>query len=121
MRDQLNRTEVGVVETVNISTRPWFRPPYGGLNDQIPAVVGAAGWGYIVMWDIDTIDWRPLADGGPTPSEIVKKVVSNAKGGSIVLMHLGGYSTYDALPGMIDGLRAKGLRPVTLGEMFGVD
>jgi peptidoglycan/xylan/chitin deacetylase (PgdA/CDA1 family) len=71
------------------------------------------------MWDIDTIDWRPEEDGGPTASDMVDKVVSRAQGGSIVLMHLGGFNTFEALPAMLAGLRAKGLEPVTLGEMLG--
>jgi peptidoglycan/xylan/chitin deacetylase (PgdA/CDA1 family) len=119
IRDQLDRTDTAVVVAVNMSTKPWFRPPYGALDDQIPAVVGAAGWGYTVLWDVDTIDWRPESDGGPTAADIVAKVVGNARGGSIVLMHLGGYHTLEALPGIVDGLRAKGLTPVTLDEMFG--
>jgi peptidoglycan/xylan/chitin deacetylase (PgdA/CDA1 family) len=119
MRDQLLRTEAGVVEAIGMSTRPWFRPPFGGLDEQIPAVVGSAGWSHIVMWDIDTIDWRPEDDGGPTAQAIVDKVVERARGGSIVLMHLGGFNTLQALPGIVAGLRAKGLEPVTLGEMFG--
>lgn len=119
IRDQLERTEAAIVAAVNISTLPWFRPPFGGLDDQIPAVVGAAGYGYTVMWDIDTIDWRPEADGGPTAQQIVDKVVGRADGGSIVLMHLGGFNTLEALPGILAGLRAKGLTPVTLGTMFG--
>ncbi|MGK2851733.1 MAG: polysaccharide deacetylase family protein [Candidatus Limnocylindrales bacterium] len=119
IRDQLARTEAAIVAAINVSTRPWFRPPFGGLDDQIPAVVGAAGYGYTVMWDIDTIDWRPVADGGPTAQQIVDKVVSRADGGSIVLMHLGGFNTLEALPGIVAGLRAKGLTPVTLGTMLG--
>ena len=119
MRDQLRRTEAAVGERTGRSTKPWFRPPYGGLDDEVPAVVGAEGWTTVVLWDIDTIDWRPLEDGGPTAAEIVAKVVDTAQGGSIVLMHLGGYSTLEALPGMVRGLRAKGLEPVTLGTMLG--
>jgi len=119
MRDQLQRTEAAVLALINVSTRPWFRPPFGGLDDQIPAVVGSAGWGTTVMWDIDAIDWRPESDGGPTAAQIVDKVVRAADGGSIVLMHLGGYNTLDALPGIVDGLRARGLTPVTLGTMLG--
>lgn len=119
IRDQLDRTEAAIVAAINVSTRPWFRPPFGGLDDQIPAIVGAAGYGYTVMWDIDTIDWRPEADGGPTAQQIVDKVVGGADAGSIVLMHLGGFNTLEALPGIVAGLRAKGLTPVTLGTMFG--
>jgi peptidoglycan/xylan/chitin deacetylase (PgdA/CDA1 family) len=84
-------------------------------------VAGSIGWSTIVMWDIDTIDWRPESDGGPTAAQIVAKVVDNAQGGSIVLMHLGGFNTLEALPGILGGLRAKGLQPVTLEVMFGAD
>jgi peptidoglycan/xylan/chitin deacetylase (PgdA/CDA1 family) len=119
MQDQLDRTEAAVLAAVNVSTQPWFRPPFGGLDDQVPAVVGAAGWGYTVLWDVDTIDWKPESDGGPTTQAIIDKVVDKAQGGSIVLMHLGGFNTFEALPDIVAGLQAKGLEPVTLGEMFG--
>jgi hypothetical protein len=42
------------------------------------------------------------------------KIRTNAKSGSIVLMHLGGYNTLDALPYTILGLRAASLRPTSL-------
>jgi peptidoglycan/xylan/chitin deacetylase (PgdA/CDA1 family) len=118
MRDQLDRTEAGILELINVSTKPYFRPPYGALDDQIPATVGAAGWGYTVLWDVDTIDWKLEADGGPTTQQIVDTVLAKAQGGSIVLMHLGGYHTLDALPGILSGLEAKGLAPVTLDELL---
>lgn len=119
IRDELVRTEDALVSTLGASSRPWFRPPFGGVNDQVLKVVGSVGFGYTVMWDVDTIDWRPESDGGPTAQQMVDKVVGNAKGGTIVLMHLGGFNTFEALPAMVAGLRARGLEPVTLAEMFG--
>jgi peptidoglycan/xylan/chitin deacetylase (PgdA/CDA1 family) len=119
MRSQVEMTDAAILAAVNLDTKPWFRPPFGGLDDQVPAVVGAAGWAYVVMWDIDTIDWRPESDGGPSAEAIVDKVLDRVEGGSIVLMHLGGYRTLEALPGILHGLAERGLRPVTLGEMFG--
>ncbi len=119
MRDQLERAEAALVEVVGRTTRPWFRPPYGAWNGSVREGVGAAGWSTIVMWDIDTIDWRPTSEGGPTARDIEAKVLANAQGGSIVLMHLGGWHTLEALPGIIEGLREKGLQPVTLSEMLG--
>jgi peptidoglycan/xylan/chitin deacetylase (PgdA/CDA1 family) len=120
IRDQLERTEAAMLATVNLSTKPWFRPPYGGIDDQIPVSAAAAGWPDTVLWDIDTIDWKPRDDGGPTADEIVDRVLSSAQGGSIVLMHLGGYETLAALPGIVAGLEDLGLEPVTLDTMFGV-
>ncbi|HEX2626389.1 MAG TPA: polysaccharide deacetylase family protein [Candidatus Limnocylindrales bacterium] len=118
MLQELTSTETAIKPILG-STKPWFRPPYGGYNDAVKAGVGAAGWKYLVMWDVDMIDWRPVADGGPTTADLVAKMAANARPGSIVLMHLGGYNTLDALPGMLAALGDKGLVPVTLGEMFG--
>jgi peptidoglycan/xylan/chitin deacetylase (PgdA/CDA1 family) len=116
--DQLNRTEAAVDAITGRSTRPFFRPPFGSHDAEARAAIGSAGWAYTVMWDVDTIDWKPTADGGPTSDDIEAKVLSRAQGGSIVLMHLGGYETLDALPAIVTGLRNRGLEPVTLAEMF---
>jgi peptidoglycan/xylan/chitin deacetylase (PgdA/CDA1 family) len=118
MKEQLQRTEDALVEVVGRSTRPWFRPPYGAWTKAVREGVGAASWAYTVMWDIDTIDWRPTSEGGPTARDIEAKVLSRAQGGSIVLMHLGGWHTLEALPGIIQGLKTRGLEPVTLDDMF---
>jgi len=116
--DQLNRCEAAVAPLAGRTTRPFFRPPFGGQDADVRAAVGAAGWHDMVMWDVDTIDWRPESDGGPTTAAIVAKVVTNARGGSIVLMHLGGYHTLAALPGVVDGLADRGLKPVRLSDWY---
>jgi peptidoglycan/xylan/chitin deacetylase (PgdA/CDA1 family) len=116
---QLDRAEAAVVGITGRSTRPYFRPPFGAWNRGVRDAVGAAGWSRLVLWDVDTIDWRPTSDGGPTAADIETKVVANAEGGSIVLMHLGGWNTLEALPGIIAGLEERGLRPVTLTDLLG--
>ncbi|MEZ5095497.1 MAG: hypothetical protein R2731_04955 [Nocardioides sp.] len=70
------------------------------------------------MWDVDTIDWKRTQDGGPTAASMQDKVVTNATHGSIVLMHLGGYHTFAALPGMVLRLRAEGLTPTTISDLL---
>jgi peptidoglycan/xylan/chitin deacetylase (PgdA/CDA1 family) len=119
MADQLVRAENAIAPIVGRTTRPWFRPPYGAWTAAVREGVGAAGWGYTVMWDVDTLDWRPTSEGGPTATDIIAKVLSRAEGGSIVLMHLGGWNTLEALPGILAGLRERGLEPVTLSELVG--
>ena len=117
--DQLRRTELAIAGSCTQDPRPFFRPPYGGSNAAVLAAVGSAGYRWSVLWDIDTIDWRPIKNDppGPTADEIVAKILAGAQGGSIVLMHLGGYETYAALPRIVAGLRAAGFDLVTLDEL----
>ena len=119
VRDELTRTEAALQELAGTSPRPWFRPPFGGVDATVLDWVGAAGYASTVLWDVDAIDWRPVSDGGPTADDLVATVVGKARGGSIVLMHLGGYHTAEALPGIVAGLRERGLTPVTLGTLLG--
>ena len=114
IRSELTRAEAIIAPLAGRTTKPFFRPPYGAQNSSVLAAAGTAGWRYTVMWDVDTIDWRPISDGGPTADDIVAKVVSRAEGGSIVLMHLGGYNTLAALPGVLHGITEMGLEPVRL-------
>lgn len=118
MADQLTRTESALSALVGGTTRPYFRPPFGAWTAAVRTGVEAAGWADLVMWDVDTIDWKATADGGPTSTDIVAKVLAKAQGGSIVLMHLGGWHTLEALPDLLAGLQAKGLTPVTLTTML---
>ncbi len=116
---ELQDTETAIESLVGRSTLPFFRPPNGSQDLAVRQTVGRLGWTYTILWDVDTIDWKPTSDGGPTADDIVAKVLSRATGGSIVLMHLGGYETLAALPRIVDGLRARGLEPVTLSRLLG--
>jgi peptidoglycan/xylan/chitin deacetylase (PgdA/CDA1 family) len=116
--EQLNRAEGAISTFAGITTKPWFRPPGGAWDDDVRAAVGEAGWAYLVLWDVDTKDAIPTADGGPTALDIETTVLSRVQGGSIILLHLGGWNTHEALTGIVDGLDAKGLQPVTLSELL---
>jgi peptidoglycan/xylan/chitin deacetylase (PgdA/CDA1 family) len=120
IRDELRRTEAAVAAYCSREMKPFFRPPNGGYDDAVLAAVGAAGYRYTITWDVDTIDWRPTKNDppGPTADQMVAKVLDRAQGGSIVLMHLGGYETYEALPRIVGGLRDAGFQLVTLEEML---
>jgi peptidoglycan/xylan/chitin deacetylase (PgdA/CDA1 family) len=116
--DQLNRTEAAISTFAGVTTKPWFRPPDGAWDDEVRLAVGDAGWAYLVLWDVDPEDALPAADGGPAALEIEATVLSRVQGGSIILFHLGGENTREALPRVVDGLDAKGLQPVTLSDLL---
>ena len=89
----------------------WVRPTFCDA-------AASVGYTKTVMWDIDTIDWKPIADGGPTAQQIVSKVVTRAVDGSIVLMHLGGYETLNALTIMVPALRDAGFLLTSLSDLL---
>lgn len=47
----------------------WFRPPYGGIDNRIRAIVRQFGM-QAVMWDYDTTDWRYASDPTSVEAEI---------------------------------------------------
>jgi peptidoglycan-N-acetylglucosamine deacetylase len=120
IRDELQLTEDAIFTATGRSTKPFFRPPLGAQDGHVRAAASELGWPYMVMWDVDALDAKAPADGGPTAADIVAKVLSRARAGSIVLLHLGGYHTLEALPGIVDGLRGRGLEPVTLNTLLGL-
>ena len=71
-----------------------------------------------VLWDVDTSDYER-----PASFDIVQRVLSGVRPGSIVLMHDGGGprdQTLGALPDVIKGLKAKGYRFVNLDTLLRV-
>ena len=78
-------------------------------------VAGGKGFRYVVMWDIDTNDWR-----GHTAAQITENVMANAHNGAIVLMHVAAPHTAEALPNIIKRLRKAGYELVTVSTLLGV-
>ena len=98
--------------------QPYWRPPYGSISDTVLAAAAAAGYTKTFMWDIDTIDWKPISDGGPSAEQIAAKVIANSVNGSNVLFHLGGYETLDSLRLIIPGLRDRGFKLTSLSDLL---
>ena len=98
--------------TAGQTSLPFFRPPYGDVGGSVRAVAGELGYRDIVLWDVDTNDWRHR-NGATTRAH----VRSHAGRGSIVLMHAIS-SSASALPLIIGDLRARGLEPVALGDLL---
>jgi peptidoglycan/xylan/chitin deacetylase (PgdA/CDA1 family) len=97
---------------------PYWRPPYGTYDQTLLNVAAGIGYGKTMLWDVDTIDWKPISDGGPTAREIADKVVAQAVNGSVVLAHLGGYETLDALKLMVPRLRERGFMLTSISDLL---
>ncbi len=107
----------------------FFRPPYFG--DAEPSTPGeveplkiAQALGYLIVGlRIDPDDWKK-----PPPEEIIQKTLARLAdtgptGGQVVLLHDAGGDrsrTVAALPGLIDAIRARGLKLVTVDQLAGM-
>ncbi len=89
----------------------YFSPHRGEFNPAVLAASRRTGHD-LVLWSLDTIDWK-----NPPAAEMRERIVSRAKAGDIVLMHPTA-PTEQALAGMIQGVRAKGLKLVTLDTLL---
>jgi peptidoglycan/xylan/chitin deacetylase (PgdA/CDA1 family) len=92
-----------------------FRPPYGLVNSKVEGAARRASL-QTVLWSVDSGDNRHRG-----VAAIRARVLGLAAPGEIVLMHDGGHhpQTVAALPGIVAGLRARGLRLETVTELLG--
>ncbi|HEY7526937.1 MAG TPA: polysaccharide deacetylase family protein [Candidatus Limnocylindria bacterium] len=119
VRQELQDAAALIQPLAGESPIPYWRPPFGSYDSALLAVAASVSYSKTIMWDIDTIDWNPVSQGGPTAGQIVAKVVSGALSGSVVLNHLGGFHTRQALPGVIHGLRmSRDLQPTTISDLL---
>lgn len=105
----------GIIRSVTGVRPQWFRAPGGHLDDRVSTVLRAEGL-HSALWTVDPQDWRDDA----TADSIAAQVLSGVRPGAVVLLHDGGgdqSATIDALPRIIDGLRAQGYQFVTLDEL----
>ena len=94
------------------SDRPrLLRPGFGAGGLAARVVDTAADLGFqTCYWTVDPRDWT-----NPSPEQLVARVITGddhtppVGPGGVVLMHMTGKHTTQALPGLIDAIRAKGL------------
>lgn len=111
---QLSAAEGRIVELSGVTSKPYWRPPYGDYDKSVLVDVGAAGYTKTVLWSIDT-----LGRTGASADAIYARVVDNAQNGSIVLMHLGSDSLDAvALPRIIATLRERGYSFGTIAHVL---
>lgn len=90
----------------------WLRPPYGATNNTVYNAAQANGQAQ-ALWSVDTLDWKDR-----NTDHVCRAAVDGAQPGAIILMHDIHPTTVAATECVIDGLRAKGLEPVSLDHLI---
>jgi peptidoglycan-N-acetylglucosamine deacetylase len=83
-------------------TSTLLRPPYGAYDARIREIANKLGY-HIVFWTASGEDWKQIST-----LEIQQRVLDDLTPGGCVLLHLNGINTLEALPGLIEKIRARG-------------
>lgn len=89
---------------------PFMRPPYGdsAYSEKARLNVGQP----MILWTVDTLDWKHR-----NAEVVCQNAVKDAFDGAIILFHDVYQSTADAIPLIIDDLRAQGYEFLTVSEL----
>ena len=109
---ELNQAEQVLSNITGVTTRPYYRPPYGGRDSRVRGLAAQLGY-RTVYWTIDTLDWETNA----TPDSITKIAMDNLTNGAIILMHAGSQAEAQTLDGLMTKLEQKGYQMVTVTEV----
>jgi peptidoglycan-N-acetylglucosamine deacetylase len=102
-----------VFKKLNVKNIKLLRAPTGHFDKTTLKL--AERFGYtVVHWSVDSKDWTNPG------TEIIKENVSKAKKGDIILLHASDSAkqTASALPGIVQDLKRKGLKLVTVSDMI---
>lgn len=113
IRREIEITQTAIAEAAGKAPAALFRPPYGSYNGGVISAIKDMGYEAVVMWDIDTRDWS-----GVSGAAISEHVLDSVSPGSIVLFHLHGAHTAEALTALIPALQGQGYKLSTVGQML---
>jgi peptidoglycan/xylan/chitin deacetylase (PgdA/CDA1 family) len=111
---EIRRAEGIVHALTGKSMKPYFRPPYGDIDEAALVLAARLGYPDTVMWTVDTLGWK-----GVTAAFILQRCVTMARPGAIILMHVGSQSQDGvALPAVISRLASAGYHFVTVPQLL---
>jgi peptidoglycan/xylan/chitin deacetylase (PgdA/CDA1 family) len=102
-----------VARTFGITTRPYYRPPFGRHAPAIDATAADLGYTRTVMWNGSFSDSEVV-----TPQFLLAQARQYLQPGVINLGHANHPAVLGLFDQLLDLIRSRDLNPVTLDEMF---
>ena len=116
--------EKAIKDVTGVSTR-YFRPPKAWINDKEKAALSYIGY-KVILWSLNSKDWVTFDD-----KYIVAFIDKNVRPGDIILFHDSGGvfgldggdrdETVRTIPDLVNKLRAKGYKFLTVSELLKMD
>jgi peptidoglycan-N-acetylglucosamine deacetylase len=111
--EELSRNDAFLKKNYGIGAKPYYRPPYAKHNATVDAVAEYHGYQVPTLWSGSLSDSTLI-----TEDYIVKMADEYFTPQSIVIGHLNHLPVTHVYPQLIDIIRARNLRTVTLNDVF---
>jgi peptidoglycan/xylan/chitin deacetylase (PgdA/CDA1 family) len=111
--EELKSTDVFLRSTYGVDAAPYFRPPYGHHNATVDTVAADLGYHVPTLWSGDLRDSALL-----TEDQIVRLAYQYFTPQNIVIGHLNHAPVTHVYGQLVDIIRSRGLRTVTLNDVF---
>ncbi|WP_328600810.1 polysaccharide deacetylase family protein [Actinomadura physcomitrii] len=106
---QIQRTQAAITKASGGVKPTITRPPYGATNRRVGQAIGMP----LILWSVDTEDWRYLNTARDT-----RVGIKEPRPGGIILFHDIHKPSVKAIPAVIAGLKKRGFTFVTVSELF---
>lgn len=116
IRDEIERTDKAI-RNAGYQGEIYFRPPYGKKLITLPWYLSQTERTSI-SWDVEPESYADIAEDADA---MAKHVIENARNGSIILLHVmyrSREASRQALPTIIDGLKARGFQFATVSDLI---
>ena len=110
---QLTRNDDFLKKTYGVGAKPYFRPPYAKHNAAVDAVAADLGYKVPTLWSGSLSDSTLI-----TEEYIVKMADKYFTPQDIVIGHLNHEPVTHVYPQLVDIIRSRNLRTVTLNDVF---
>jgi peptidoglycan-N-acetylglucosamine deacetylase len=114
IQEELESNEKWVVDTFGVSTRPYYRPPFGFHNPRVNAIAAEVGMDRVVLWNGSFSDSTLI-----TPHFLMEQAHRYLHPGVIMLGHANHPTVLGLFRQITRLICERQLEPVTLDEMFG--
>jgi peptidoglycan-N-acetylglucosamine deacetylase len=111
--DELKRNDEFLKKTYGVGAKPYYRPPYAKRNATVDAVAAELGYTVPTLWSGSLSDSTLI-----TEEYIVKMADEYFTPQAIVIGHLNHLPVTHVYPQLVDTIRERNLRTVTLNDVF---
>jgi peptidoglycan-N-acetylglucosamine deacetylase len=111
--EQLRRNDRFLLSNYGVDARPYYRPPYGSHNPVVDAVAAELGYSVPTLWSGSLEDQNVIGE-----DEIVRMADKYFNPQAIVIGHLNHLPVTHVYGQLIDVIRSRNLRTVTLDDVF---